>query len=139
VANCINIQQGGRVPVTSVLKGGVLRLSLTGAYTYEEIALAFDAGLAAAGPGRARVLWDGSNAATALDTRGVVRLIALLRRCRARLSRVAVVGRSALMFGISRQIAQTLDCDDTPVQAFGDLDAAATWLRRRDSGVHAPG
>ena len=125
------------MPVVSELTGGVLRLTLTGEYTFDEIALAFDAGLAAAGPGRTRVLWEASEAAMPLDTRGVDRLIGLLRRCRARLGRVAVVGRSAVMFGISRQIAQMLDSDDTPVQAFWDLDAATTWLRRRDSGVHA--
>lgn len=125
------------MPVISELQGSVLRLTLTGQNTVDDIALALEAGLAAAGPGRTRVLWDGSEAAKAPDARGVDRLIALLRRCQAHLGRVAVVGRSALMFGISRQIAQMLDSDDAPVQAFWDLETAATWVRRRDSGVHS--
>jgi hypothetical protein len=123
--------------VVSELKGGVLCLTLTGQYTFDDIALAFDAGLAAAGPGRTRVLWDGSDATKAPDARGVDSLIALLRRCNAHLGRVAVVGRSAVMFGISRQIAQMLDSDETPVQAFWDAASATTWLRRGDSGVHS--
>lgn len=127
------------MPVVSELKGGLLCLTLTGEYTFDEIAHAFEAGLAAASPVRTRVLWDASESTKAPDARGVERLIALLQRCRARLGRVAVVGRSALMFGISRQIAQLLDSDDTPVQAFWDLDAASTWLRRRESGVHSRG
>ncbi len=69
---------------------------------------------------------------------GVQRLIALLHTCRARLGRVAVVGRSAPMFGISRQIAQMLDSDETPVQAFFDSAEASTWVRRPEAGVHSP-
>ena len=125
------------MPVVSELKGGVLCLTLTGEYTYDEIAHAFEAGLAAAGPGRIRVLWDASEGAKAPDPRGVDRLIGLLQRCRARLDRVAVVGHSPVMFGISRQIAQLLDSDETPVQPFLDAAEANTWLQRRHSGVHS--
>jgi hypothetical protein len=124
------------MPVVSELTGGLLRLTLAGEYTYDEIAHALEAGLAAAGPGRTLVLWDGSGATKAPDAKGVERLVELLQRCRARLGRVAVVGHSTLMFGISRQIAQLLDSDDTPVQAFWELDAASMWLHR-DSGVHS--
>ena len=125
------------MPVVSELKSGVLCLTLAGEYTFHDIALAFEAGLAAAGTGRTRVLWDASDASKAPDARGVDSLIALLRRCQARLGRVAVVGRSAVMFGISRQIAQMLDSDEAPVLAFWDIDAAMAWLHRRDSGVHS--
>ena len=125
------------MPVVSELKGGVLCLTLTGKYTFDEIALALEAGLAAAGPERTRVLWDGSEATKAPDAKGVERLIVLLHRCRARLGRIAVVGPSGPMFGISRQIAQMLDSEETPVQAFWDADDARTWLHRRDSGVHS--
>ena len=125
------------MPVVSELKGGLLCLTLTGEYTYDDIALALESGLKAAGPGRTRILWDGSESTKAPDAKGVDRLIALLHRCRSRLGRVAVVGRPTLMFGISRQIAQMLDSDETPVQAFWDLTAASTWLHRRDSGVHS--
>jgi hypothetical protein len=125
------------MPVVSELKSGELCLTLTGEYSYNEIAHAFEAGLAAAGPGRTHVLWDASAATKAPDARGVEGLIALLHRCRSRLGRVAVVGRSPVMFGISRQIAQMLDSDETPVLAFWDLAEASTWLHRRDSGVHS--
>ena len=124
------------MPIVSELRGGVLWLTLSGEYTYDEIAHAFEAGLEAAGPGRTRVLWDASEGTKAPDPRGVEGLIGLLQRCSARLGRVAVVGHSALMFGISRQIAQLIDGDETRVQAFRDLEAARTWLHRRDSGVH---
>jgi hypothetical protein len=125
------------VPVVAELKSGLLCLSLSGEYTFDEVARAFEAGLAAAGPGRTHVLWDGSEVTTPPHPRGVERLIQLFHRCRTRLGRVAVVGRSGVMFGISRQLAQMLDSNETPVQAFGDSTAATSWLRRRDSGVHS--
>ena len=123
--------------MVSELRDGLLRLTLTGEYTYDDIVRAFEAGLTAAGPARTRVLWDASAAGKAPDPRGVERLIALLDRCRARLARVAVVGHSPLMFGVSRQIAQTLDSAEIPVRAFWDAGAAKAWLGRRDSGVHS--
>ena len=126
------------MPVASELKGGLLHLTLTGEQTFDEIALSLESGLAAAGRGRTRVLLDASQGTRAPDVRRVERLIALLDRCRARLGRVAIVGCSSLMFGISRQIAQTIDSDDTPVQAFWNVAAAGTWLHRRDSGAHLP-
>jgi hypothetical protein len=59
------------MPVSWESKGGLLRLTFTGEYTFDEIATAFDAGLEAAGNSRLRVLWDGSEASKVPGARGI--------------------------------------------------------------------
>jgi hypothetical protein len=125
------------VPVSWESKGGLLRLTLMGEYTFDAVATAFEAGLNAAGGSHLRVLWDGSEAAKVPDTRGIEQRIALLHRHKGRLTAVAIVGRSTVMFGLARQIAQMLDCTDTAVEAFWDVPDATAWLRQQDTSVQS--
>jgi hypothetical protein len=123
------------VPVAWEAKGDLLHLVLVGEYTFGEIASVFEAGLASVRPQRLRVLWDGSEASSIPDAGGVRQRIDLLHKHKGRCAQIAIVGRSGVMFGLARQVAQTLDCDDTAVDAFWDVGDARSWLSRRGSPV----
>jgi hypothetical protein len=125
------------VPVSWEVRDDLLHLVLAGGSSVEEIASAFEEGLAGVRAGRLRLLWDASGSTAVPDSRDVQRRIDLLATHRGRCIRIAIVGRSGVMFGIARQIAQTLDCDETAVEAFWDLADARRWLNRRPSGVTA--
>jgi hypothetical protein len=123
------------VPVSWEIRDDLLHLVLAGGSSVEEIASAFEEGLAGVRARRIRLLWDASGSTAVPDSRGVQRRIDLLARHRGRCTRIAIVGRSGVMFGLARQIAQTLDCQETAVEAFWDLADAKQWLGRRTSGV----
>jgi len=123
------------VPVLWEAKGDLLHLVLAGEYTSDELASAFEAGLAGVRPERLRVLWDGSEGSSIPDAGDVQRLIHLLHKHKGRCARIAIVGRSGVMFGLARQIAQMLDCDATAVEAFWDVPDAKLWLGQSGSPV----
>jgi SpoIIAA-like len=119
------------MPVLWAVDGDVLNLTFQGEYSFEDIAAAARAGLAAvAGP--VRLLVDATPTARLPDAKGVKQRIALLREVQGRLAgAVAIVATPGAMYGVARQIGQQAEVPDTlTVRVFDRLAEAQDWMAR---------
>ena len=119
------------MPVLWAVDGDVLTLTFQGEYSFEDIAAAARAGLAAVS-GPVRLLVDATPTARLPDAKGVQQRIALLREVQGRLAgAVAIVATPGAMYGIARQIGQQAEVPDTfTVRIFDRLAEARLWMAR---------
>jgi hypothetical protein len=122
---------GGGMPVLWAVDGDVLTLTFDGEYTFNDIALAARAGLAAVS-GPVRLVVDATPTARLPDAEGVRQRIALLRELQERLGgAVAIVATPGAMYGIARQIGQQAETPDRlRVRVFDRLAEAREWMAR---------
>jgi hypothetical protein len=118
------------MPVRWGVEGDVLTLTFDGEYSFDDIAGAARAGLAAV-TGPVRLLVDATPTARLPDPAGVKQRIALLLELKDRLAGgVAIVATPGAMYGIARQIGQQAEIPDAlSVRVFDRLDEAREWLR----------
>ena len=119
------------MPVLWAVDGDVLTLTFQGEYSFEDIAAAARAGLAAVS-GPVRLLVDATPTARLPDAKGVKQRIALLREVQGRLAgAVAIVATPGAMYGIARQIGQQAEVPDTlTVRIFDRLAETRLWMAR---------
>ena len=119
------------MPVHWSLEDDVLTLVFDGDYTFDHIASAARAGLAAT-HGKVRLLIDATATARLPDSQGVRQRIGLLRELAERLAGpVAIVATPGAMYGIARQIGQQAEGPDLlTVRVFESTAEARDWMAR---------